>query len=458
MQLRYLNFHKLLSNFAGNLVGAFVALIVYQYTHSFSILFLFLCFEYSIKICSNLILKKLYFSKPQLMLLYRIITMVLYNVCILFIDKNIYLFSILTYLFKGVDTSIDEMSKEIIYNYSSLNKDSGSLGFTRLIEKIGIVCATLVGGFLLDINKTIVICIALGIYSISLIPLLMFYFKSKNSIVFNKDATSNAMETLNNNEGKSKGFTLTKEFLFRYFIVYFLFAFIDVTPVIFKLFVFSTGGKYAIVGIYAAIYEISYGLGGFIFGKIDEKKDTTKLVILGSIALGLVNILLVVFKVPVILGVLFFLIGTFMPMLSIYVLQRYLTKSRILGVSNIALLQRNCSCASAYILLYGFGAIFNMLLPVFILVSVGMELSAFAIPYNEEKTRKILVDVLQNNEIRASDSRKKKQLKVQTNPLSEEITKNDEEQSLIEEVEIVNKNKGEKDNKNPKITKTKLKS
>ena len=99
-----------------------------------------------------------------------------------------------------------------------------------------------------------------------------------------------------------------------------------------------------------------------------------------------------------------------------------------------------------------------MLLPVFILVSVGMELSAFAIPYNEEKTRKILVDVLQNNEIRASDSRKKKQLKVQTNPLSEEITKNDEEQSLIEEVEIVNKNKGEKDNKNPKITKTKLKS
>lgn len=144
MQLRYLNFHKLLSNFAGNLVGAFVALIVYQYTRSFSILFLFLCFEYSIKICSNLILKKLYFSKPQLMLLYRIITMVLYNVCILFIDKNIYLFSILTYLFKGVDTSIDEMSKEIIYNYSSLNKDSGSLGFTRLFEKIGIVCATLV--------------------------------------------------------------------------------------------------------------------------------------------------------------------------------------------------------------------------------------------------------------------------------------------------------------------------
>lgn len=412
MQLKYLNFHKLISNFAGNLVGGFISLMVYNYTNSFLFAFLYLVYETVSRIVVTLLLRKQFFSKPQIMLLLRIVTMLVYNAFIIVMDFNFALSIAFIGFFLGADYALKGIPNEAIYNYSSLNKDSGSLGITRMMEKVGYVAAALIGGFLLDINKIIVVAIAIGLYSISVIPLLIFYFKSKKSKVFNKDAISNAIESLYSDDSiKEQSKKLTKEILIRYAVLYFLYSFIDVTTIVFKFYVFSTGGKYSAVGIYTAFLQGAYGLSGYLFGYLDSKKDTTALVSLSCVLLAVFNLLLVVFDIPFVLGLIYSLIGFFLPMQSVYLMQRYLTKSRILGISNRALLVKDISVQGGYVFLFLVGTAFSALLPVFITISLGTLTTAALIPQNEEKTRKILVDILENNEICASKNRKKKKVK-----------------------------------------------
>lgn len=451
MQLKYLNFHKLLSNFAGNLVGGFISLMVYQYTGSFLYAFLYLVYETLSRIIVTLLLRKQFFKRPQIMLLFRIITMLVYNIFIICTDYNFALAIAMIGLFLGADYALKAVPCEAIYNYSTLNKDSGSLGITRMVEKAGVVLAALIGGFLLDINKIIVVIISISLYAISVIPLLIFYIKSKKSKAFNKDAVSNAIESLyHDDELKSKSKKLTKELLWRYAAVYFLYSFIDVTTIVFKFYVFSTGGRYADVGIYTAFLQGAYGISGILFGYLDAKKDTTVIVSLSCVVLAILNLLLIIFEIPIVLGIIYFLIGFLLPAQSVYVLQRYLMKSRILGVSNKALLYKDVAVQSGYVFLFAIGAIFGTLLPVFVTISLGTLLTGAAIPQNEEKTRKILVDILENNEICASDNRKKtgkkKAMKKDANKeqILEKNEKNSENNNELKKIDNNNK-KNKKD-------------
>ena len=67
-----------------------------------------------------------------------------------------------------------------------------------------------------------------------------------------------------------------------------------------------------------------------------------------------------------------------------------------MGCSNKALFTRETSCVTAYVFGYAFG--FAGLLAIFIATMVTMFASSIIIPQGEEKTRKNLVDFLQNNE------------------------------------------------------------
>ena len=83
--------------------------------------------------------------------------------------------------------------------------------------------------------------------------------------------------------------------------------------------------------------------------------------------------------------------------MSLFVLDRMLLKSRIMGISNRALYTREVGCVTAYVVGTSFG-LFG-LIGIFIAICVTMISAGFIIPYGEEKTRQNLVDFLQNNEI-----------------------------------------------------------
>ncbi len=416
-QLKLLNFHKMISNFANNLVGAFVSLIIYQATGSMNYAILYLVANTFCRLMFGIMLKNYYGKYPQLFLLLRIIPITLYNLSIFLLDYQLLLGVILICIFRAFDWALANVSKEVIFNYSSLTKKGGnsSIGITRLFEQIGTIVALVVGGYLLDVNQTLVLILSLAIYAISVIPLVMFYIKSRHQKTFNKDATSNAMTTLSkkNEELHKESKRLTKKLLINYCIVYFSFAFVDLLSTTYNLYIFEQQGNFATAGILSAVFNTFYALGFYIAGIVNEKYDTTKfvcfsavMIALGLIAMPFIPVDSMFILVCIVYGMIAFL-NTF---ISLFVLDRVLLKSRIMGCSNKALYYREASCVSAYVIGYAFG-LFG-LLAIFIVSSVSLLSSAFIIPVCEEKTRQNLVDYLQNNEKINSKSQSNKAKKL----------------------------------------------
>lgn len=401
-QLKLLNFHKMIANFANNLVGAFVPLIIYQSTGSLVYTIIYLVAQNFLRLIFELLFKNLFGKYPQLFLLLRIIPIALYNVFIFVMDVNLIVGVIGVAIFLSLDYAFNVLPKEIIFNYSSLSQKSDkSIGVTRLFEQIGVIVALVVGGFLLDINKTLVLIIALVIYAISVIPLISFYIKSKNQKTFNKDATSNAINTLSKNEEyykKSK--KLTFKMLLSYGIVYFSTAFFDMTSTAYSLFVFISRGEFALAGILNAVFNSLYALGFYLADVINNKKDITKLVSAFSCVIGVLIMALPfidISKYFILVCLVYGIIGFCYPFISLFILERMLIKSRIMGVSNNALFARETGCVTAYCIGYACG--FFGLIGIFVSIMITMCSAAFIIPTVEEKTRKNLVDYLQNNEI-----------------------------------------------------------
>ena len=401
-QLKLLNFHKMIANFANNLVGAFVPLIIYQSTGSLIYTIIYLVAQNCLRLIFELLFKNLFGKYPQLFLLLRIIPIALYNVFIFVMDINLIVGVIGVAIFLSLDYAFNVLPKEIIFNYSSLSQKSDkSIGVTRLFEQIGVIVALVVGGFLLDINKTLVLIIALVIYAISVIPLISFYAKSKNQKTFNKDATSNAINTLSKNEEyykKSK--KLTFKMLLSYGIVYFSTAFFDMTSTTYSLFVFISRGEFALAGILNAVFNSLYALGFYLADILNNKKDITKLVSVFACVIGVLIMALpfiAISKYFVLICLVYGIIGFCYPFISLFVLERMLIKSRIMGVSNKALFARETGCVSAYCIGYACG--FFGLIGIFVSIMITMCSAAFIIPTVEEKTRKNLVNYLQNNEI-----------------------------------------------------------
>ena len=249
-QLKLLNYHKMIANFANNLIGAFVSLIIYQATNSLTYAVVYLVMVNFLRFVFGISLRKLHYKYPQLFLLLRIIPITLYNVFIFILDVNLIIGVIGVCIFYAMDASFHYLPKELIFNYSSLDqsqKSDKSIGVTRLFEQAGIIIAMVIGGMLLDINKTLVLILALSIYTISVIPLVVYYIKCKNEKTFNKDATSNAVDTLTKKEKtKTKAQKLSKKLLLTYGFIYFSFAFMDLLQTTFSMHVFIIQGEFAI--------------------------------------------------------------------------------------------------------------------------------------------------------------------------------------------------------------------
>ena len=427
-QLKLLNFHKMIANFANNLVGAFVSLIIYQATGSMTYAVLYLVANSLCRLLFGLLLKNYYGKYPQLFLLLRIIPITLYNLSIFLLDYHLVWAVILICLFRSFDWALANVSKEVIFNYSSLTKKEGksSIGVTRLFEQAGTIISLIVGGYLLDINQTLVLILSLLIYAISVVPLVMFYLKSKHQKTFNKDATSNAVTTLSkkNEEYHKESKRLTKKLLLNYFIVYFSFAFVDILSTAYNLYIFAQQGEFATAGILSAVFHTFYAIGFYVAGIVNEKYDTTKFVSVcgvviaaGVITMPFLPIDTMLIPICIIYGAIAFC-NTF---ISLFVLDRMLLKSRIMACSNKALIMRESACVTAYAVGYACG-LFG-LLGMFIVTAITMFSSAFIIPTTEERTRQNLVDYLQNNEKLNSKAPKSHSQRIEAKHKLEEKTK-----------------------------------
>lgn len=406
MQMKYLQIHKLLSNFAQELVGAFIPLILYKETGNLPLAISYYVLLRLVMLITDTVLKKKYQAKPQLFLLLRIVPMLLYYIFILLIDVNVWVACIGILVFSGISESFKNIPTDTVYNYNSLNAGSNTLGFTKVIERIGIVTAQIMGALFLDnLSKTILIIVSLTIYLVSTLPLFISYVKSKGDKTFNVDGISNAQAQFANNEEKAKKCKeITKKTFVLYGISFMLFCMADLNTSLFGLFLYVKVDKYSIVGILSMIYYAIQIPFNSLVGKIDQKKDLLPYVVVSSVATGLCTFIIGLMMLTpnfsttyiVISFVLFAVMGAMYPFVTIFYFDRMLLKSKILGKSNDMIILREYTGIGAQLLsaLPGLGGSFVAL---FVFMGAMFMLGGATLPMVEEKTRKYLVNYLQNN-------------------------------------------------------------
>ncbi len=407
MQMKYLQFHKLLSNFAQELVGAFIPLILYKETGNITLAISYYIIQRVILTIFDYIFKNQFVKRPQLFLLLRTIPMLLYYIFTLLIDTNVWIACAGILIFSGMSEAFKYIPTDSVYNYNSLNSGSNTLGITKVIERIGVVTAQLLGALFLDnLSKEILIVVSLTIYLISTLPLFISYFKYRKVSSFNVEGISNAQQTFVKDEEKAKkGKVITKKIFIIYSISYALFCMCDLNTSLFGLFLYVKVDKYYIVGILSVLYYAIQIPFNYLVGKIDAKKDLLPYVVVSSIVTGAFTFTIGLLMLSsnfsntliIISLVLFLLMGAMYPFVTIFFFDRMILKSKILGKSSAMIVTREFSGTLGQMLSV-IPAIGGSFMAAFVCMGIAFIICGATLPKVEEKTRKLLVNYLQNNQ------------------------------------------------------------
>ncbi len=405
MEFKYFSFYKSISNFATNLIGVFLPLLIYKQTGQFLIAIAFFLGQYLLNILFSSIFKKVIFSKPQILLLWRIIPFVLYSVCIMLLEVNVFVFSIPLCIFYALNVSLSIPPEEIILNYSSEENYSSNLGIVDFLSYLFSTLAVVAGGLILDkLSAISLTLISASLYAISIVPLLIFYFKNKKNLTFNQEQTSNAVEQDKNIKAKEKA---RKSIISRYSLILGLTFCIDACYAMLSLVLYIEFDVFTISAMVYGIIDLAYGVSSLIVGKIHEKKDISKFSKLAAFICGMAilsvpfinnNILMIVaITIPALLE----------PLLIIYLSDNMIQKTRILGVSNSALFYYTNSfwITTSICILTG---LVGTLTPGIILSGIGTMSVGFMIDKHEEKTNQIVIDYLDQVEVKKKRKRKRK--------------------------------------------------
>lgn len=404
MEFKYFGFYKSISNFATNLIGVFLPLLIYKQTGNFTLAIVFFLSQYILNIIFSAILKKLIFSKPQLLLLYRIIPFVLYSVSIMLLEINVFVFAIPLCIFYSLNVAMSVPPEEILLNYSSEDNYSEHLGISDFLTYLFACLSVVAGGYVLDnINPIVLTIISVSLYSISLIPLIIFYVKNKNKASFNQELTTNAVEQDKNEKAKAKA---RKSVVARYSIILGLTFCIDACYALVSLLVYIKFDLFTISAIIYGLSDLLYGLSSLFVGKWHEKKDISPFAKIAAFISGMVIILIPFIDSQIILMIIICIISILEPLLIIYLSDNMIQKTRILGVSNPALFYYTNSfwvTTSVCILTCLVGS----LTPGLILSGVGTCSAGLMIDKHEKNTNQIIIDYLDQVKI-AKPRRKRK--------------------------------------------------
>ncbi len=399
MQFKLLQFYKVMSNFSTSLISAFVPLLIYQETGKLYLSVLCLLVQSLGNALFTVLLRKWLYKKPQVCLMLRVVPIIIFQGLLVIVSSAPVWAVIGCGLFTGLNYTLKYIPSDVIFSYSTpANSSTKTMAWSRFSEEVGYVLAGVLGGLFLDyIDYTFLIIISLSLYFIGTLPLLVYYIKNRKQKTFNSESVSNAVLHYEHKVRDGRGKKVSKSVFLGYFVDYLLIGAIDAIYSTFTFMVYLNGGSYFLAGVLCSVFDAVYGVSSILVGKLDEKMDITYICAGSVILLGVLTILASFTAGSVFSFVAFEIIAFLWPFCSIFVNQRMLQKSKILGISNTCATGKQLGslggCALSY--MCGFIAV------PFIGAGVGVLtiLAGFFVPHNEEKTRSSLVNYLENNEI-----------------------------------------------------------
>ena len=407
MELKLLNFNRIMANISTKLVGGFIPLIVYNNvsSHKMELALLTLIIEYLLSLLFGILLRKFLISKPQLFLFLRIIPIVVYEILLLYVAKNpigcvigIGVAYSLSYAFKYIPT-------EVLFAYVNAKKKVGTgrqLAISKTLEQLSIIIGVLIGGLFLDfLDMRVMIIVSISLYAIGAVPQLLYYLVNKKKSKINQEYASYAHIALKEtSQDKVFANKVSKKVRVQYVLFYFLQESWQSIYIMIPLLTFTLTGVYTYSAIATAIFDGVYGVGCIIAGKLNNKKDLTIVSSILGVGVGLMAISMVFVKAEYI-WLIYVLCGVMAFSYSFayfFMYDRLLKKSKIIGRNTTCIINKIYMFMLSTCCIVSCGLIS---LPVAFCVGGGMSmLSGASIPYVEEKTRRMLVDHLEDNEIR----------------------------------------------------------
>ncbi len=398
MQYKLLQFYKVLSNFSTNLISGFIPLIVYKSTQNVILAVGSLVLGYLATIGCNFLLRKALYKYPELCLCLRILPIIGMQVVLLFINVSPILMIIVFSIFYGLNYTLKTVPCEVIYSYSvPPNTSSTKLGLTRVFEQTGFVLSAIVGGLFLDNIPTLyVVIISLTLYLIASLPLMIYYIKNKGKGAFNTEVVSTAFIYYESKDESLKGKKVSKKITLMYFTYYALACGVDAFYRFFSFATYLATGSFLVSGVLSGSCDAIHGIMVFVAAKLDEKFDLT---VLASISSFVMAACIVVATLTIGLWpsfVCFLLIPVFWPIPAIFINQRMLAKSKILGITNDCNFIKYNGHLAGQTFCYMFG-LTGFVWLIFVAGACLMVAVGITSPIIEEKTRKILVDYIENN-------------------------------------------------------------
>ncbi len=400
MQFKLLNFHKFVGNFATSLVGTFIPLMIYKATGSIRLAVLFLFIQSIFRIITNHLFKKLYTNYPQLTLLIRIIPLLIYNISLIFLEEFLIVGLVFVSISYGISVSLKNNANTVLLNYSSQKKSGKKLTLSRVVDAASAIVAAIAGGLFIDWNQTILIVFSIVLYLISVMPIFIYYLANRGKKGFNKDFTSNAAIYQDKEpELKEKRKSVVKYYILQYFLFYAIFCVIDNFTNMYTLYLFVDVPTFSKAGYLSAVFHAANLIGVLCIELINKKFDLKT----ANTICGIICAIPIV-AMPFVqnnLGVyaLFFLFGFAYSICSYFMMNSLMTKCKIIGCSNRALIARqdgiNCGqMVNPLIIMIG-----GEILPVFFVMGVALVAYSVYTHVYEDRLRKKLVNYLQNNEI-----------------------------------------------------------
>ncbi len=398
MQYNLLMFYKVLSNFATNFIGAFVPLIVFSSTGNMALGILCIVGENACEVIFNCILRKYLVKKPQLFLLLRIIPLLLFEFCLMMVASFPTVSIVFLILFQGLQYTFKTLPSEIVLNFATLNeKNTNKFAFSRFFEQIGYIAAGIVGGVLLEkLDHNLVISLSMILYVLSCLPLFIFYLKFRKQKNFNVENTTNAhvevMKSKEKNFGKQMENKIKYAYIFQYVFIYLL----NSLYTVFNLVLYTKTSNFIYSGIAISLFDTFYAIAVVLVTKLDEKCDLTIATSIITVLCGIIYPIVIYFAGSILSYVLFEIFAVLYAFPLLFINNRMVIKTRILGISSdTQFLQVNTLTSVTSL---GFGLC--ILIGFFPFALVSGILSVFGgilVPITEEKTRSSLVKYLERD-------------------------------------------------------------
>ena len=319
-----------------------------------------------------------------MLLLWRIVPFFLYSVCIILLPINMLAFSILLCIFYALNLSLSAPCEEIILNYSSDDNYSKNLGITEFLTYLFSFLSVIIGGYLLDsLNSWIVSIISISLYAVSIIPLVIFYIKNKNSPTFNQELTTNAVELDKNFAEKQQ---VRKRLIVRSCLIMGL---AYCCEAIYPLISFITYTKFDLFTISAIIYGLSdfmYGISSLVIGKFNETKDLSVITQISAFICAVTMAAIPFINNQIVLMLFVCILAICNPVFYMYLDNNMVQKTRILGISNAGRFY-NTTTLNTTIASIGLIGLCGTLTPCFMVGGLGMlALSVFVVKHEEKST------------------------------------------------------------------------